>query len=34
VADQKGFEMAALPTAPEALREQILNFAIVGGGRE
>jgi len=29
-----GFETASLPITPDALRQQLLNFAIVGGGRE
>lgn len=29
-----GFETASLPTTSSALRDQLLNFAIVGGGRE
>lgn len=28
------FETASLPTTSEALRNQLLNFAVVGGGRE
>jgi hypothetical protein len=31
---RSGFETAALPTTPEAVRKRILNFAIVGGGRK
>jgi len=29
-----GFEIAALPTTSEQLRNQLLNFAVVGGGRK
>jgi NADH dehydrogenase FAD-containing subunit len=29
-----GFETASLPTTSEALRDRLLNFAIVGGGRK
>lgn len=29
-----GFEEAALPTASEERKKQLLNFAVVGGGRK
>lgn len=29
-----GFETASLPTTSDALKKQLLNFAIVGGGRK
>lgn len=32
--DYIGFETAALPTSSDELRKQLLNFAIVGGGRK
>lgn len=29
-----GFEEASLPSTPENVKRQLLNFAVVGGGRE
>lgn len=31
---ETGFEEAALPTASEERKKQLLNFAVVGGGRK